>query len=192
MKSRRILVVDDSQVILDSMGVTLGEEGHELSFAKSGEEAVELMGRKNFDLVVTDLEMGGMNGIAVLEEARGMQPDAGVIILTGAGDMTTAIQALRLGADDYLLKPCDPEELILRINACLEKRELMKKVRLYENILPVCSYCKTIRDDTGTGFGQGRWMTLEEYLDKKSGVRLSHGCCPSCYERELKKLKLKD
>ncbi|MFH1156264.1 MAG: response regulator [Pseudomonadota bacterium] len=189
MKNKRILLVDDSQLVLDSIAVTLGEEFHALSFALSGEDGVELMKTRSFDLVITDLEMGGINGIEVLKHARQIQPDAGVIILTGAGDMTTAIQALRLGADDYLLKPCDPEELILRMNSCLEKRELLKKVRIYEDILPVCSYCKTIRDDSGTSFGQGKWMSLEEYLDKKSGVRISHGCCPACYEREMKKLR---
>ena len=189
MKSKRILLIDDSQLVLDSIALTLAEEKHDLQLALSGEAGVDLIQARPFDLVVTDLEMDGINGIEVLKTVREVQPDIGVIILTGAGDMTTAIEALRLGADDYLLKPFDPDELTLRVNACLEKHELMKKVQLYENILPVCSYCKTIRDDSGTEFGQGKWMTLEEYLDKTSGVRISHGCCPACYEREMKKLR---
>lgn len=189
MKQKRVLLVDDSQLVLDTILIGLQDEALEMTTSTSGEDAVSILKKRAFDLVVTDLQMGGMDGLQVLKETKELQPDTGVIILTGVGDLSSAIDALRLGADDYLLKPYDIQELILRMNACFEKKDLQKKIRIYENILPICSYCKTIRDDTGKEFGKGDWLSLEEYLDRKGNVKLSHGCCPACYEREMQKLK---
>jgi len=190
MQKKRVLLVDDSQIVLDAISIGLAEH-YEITTASSGEEAIVTLRMEPFDLVLTDLMMEGVNGIQVLEESKKIDPEICVLILTGFGDMASAIDALRLGADDYLLKPCDTEELILRMNNCLTSQELKKKVKLYEDILPICSYCKTIRDDTGTEYGKGEWMSLEEYLNRKSNIRISHGCCPKCFEREMKENDLK-
>lgn len=190
MKPHRILLVDDSRIVLDAISVGLEEHYSTIRMALSGEEAVELLKAAPFDLVITDLMMQGIDGIQVLEAAKKIRSDICVIILTGFGDMSSAIDALRLGADDYILKPCDTDELVLRMDYCLQKQELQAKVKLYEDILPICSYCKTIRDDTGKEPGKGEWMSLETYLNKKSGIRVSHGCCPTCFEREMKKNRL--
>ena len=120
--------------------------------------------------------------MGVLYEAKKQDPGIGTIILTGYGDMTSAIEALRLGADDYLLKPCDAGELLIRVARCLERQEAFRKIKLYENILPICIYCKNIRDDAGTEPGKGKWLRMEEYLSRKIGTDVSHGCCPVCYE----------
>jgi two-component system OmpR family response regulator len=87
--------------------------------------------------------MPGMGGIKWLSKVKKFNPDIGSMILTGYGDMNSAIQALRLGADDYLLKPCDTEELQLRTLRCLKNREAHQKVKFYENTVSACSYCKT-------------------------------------------------
>jgi len=107
----------------------------------------------------------------------------GVIILTGYGDTTSAYEALRLGADDYVLKSCESDELMMRIQRCLEKQNAFQKVKFYENILPVCVYCKNIRDDVGTEHGKGKWLRMEEYIRTKSESNNSHDCCPVCYEK---------
>jgi len=126
--------------------------------------------------------MPGMDGMAVLQEAR-RRPDTCTMILTGYGDMRSAIEALRLGVDDYLLKPCDVEELLLRANRCLEKRDALCKVKVYETILPVCIFCKKIRDDSGTKPGRGEWRPMEDYLEQKSNADIVHNCCPECYKQ---------
>jgi YesN/AraC family two-component response regulator len=133
--------------------------------------------------------MPGVDGIRVLRLAKTIGSEVCVIILTGYGDMTSAIDALRLGADDYLLKPCDPDELLTRITRCLEKQEAFRKVKLYENILPVCMYCKDIRDDTGTERGEGKWMCMEEYLHRKTGIESSHTYCPRCLDSAKKDMR---
>jgi len=184
-EAKKILLVDDEEMILDALGMDLTQHGFKVSIAGSGEDAIALLEKDHFDLVVTDLLMGGMNGLEVLQKTKLLDLDIGVIILTAFGDMTTAIDALRLGADDFMLKPCDLNELRFRIHNSLDKYELKKRIKVYENILPVCSYCKKIRDDSDTEHGAGKWMSLEEYFHSKAKVEVSHGCCTQCMIKVL-------
>lgn len=190
MQNKKILLVDDEESILNSFRKDFEHKGYTVTTAASGEEAVTHLQSNHFDLVVTDLAMPGMDGIGVLQEAKKQDPEIGAMILTGYGDMNTAIEALQLGADDYLLKPCDADELLLRVARCLEKQEAFRKVKIYENILPICMYCKSIRDDTGTEPGKGKWMRMETYLRQKSGADISHGCCPECFEKHMEMLEI--
>ena len=190
MQNRKILLVDDEKSILKSCCKNLEHAGYEVTTAECGEEAIAKLQENHFDLVITDLAMPGIDGLGVLKEVKKQDDrDIGTIILTGYGDMTTAIEALRLGADDYLLKPCDVDELMLRVERCLEKQDAFRKIKFYENLLPVCMYCKSIRDDTGTERGDGKWNSLEKYLNDKSGINLSHSICPECQIKESKDWK---
>ncbi len=185
MRNKSILLVDDEQIILHSIGRDLRMQDYVVTLAANGEDAINLLKCNQFELVVTDISMQGLDGIQVLKEAKKISSIISVIILTGYGDMVSAIDALRLGADDYLLKPCDPDELVMRIERCLEKQEAFQKVRFYEKILPVCMYCKSIRDDSGTEPGKGEWLTMEKYIYHMSGTDISHGICPGCYEKHF-------
>lgn len=178
----KILLIDDEESILLSCRKNFEHEGYDVTTASSGEEGIAYLRNNLFHLVVSDLVMGGIDGIGVLEAAREKYQNIGTIILTGYGDLDSAIKALRLGVDDYLLKPCHPEELFIRARRCLEKRRAFQLNELYEKILPVCMYCKNIRDDSGGEFGRGKWFALEEYLERKSGVEFSRTCCPDCGE----------
>ncbi|MDM8535248.1 response regulator [Desulfobacterales bacterium HSG17] len=183
MRNKIILLVDDEESILNSFCKDFEYEGYTVGTASSGEQAVTKLQNSHFDLVITDLVMPGVDGIGVLKEATKNVPDICVIILTGYGDLTSAVKALRLGADDYLLKPCDTDELLLRVSRCLEKQDALRKIKVYENILPICMYCKSIRDDTGTEHGKGEWMQVDKYLYRKCAANLSHGYCPECFEK---------
>jgi DNA-binding response OmpR family regulator len=185
-RNTSVLLVDDDEPILLSLGNYLARNSFDVQTAASGESALSLFRNATFGLVITDLVMGGISGIEVLQEIKKINSETDVFILTGQGDMTRAIDALRLGAADFLLKPCDADELILRMERVLEKQEAQRKIKVYEKFLPICVYCKKIRDDTGARPGTGRWLQLEEYLSQKSGVELTHGCCPECYGRVLK------
>lgn len=180
MKRNQILLVDDEPIILRTLTMALEARGYGVTVAGSGEEATNRLRERPFDLVITDLAMEGLDGIQVLDLAKQVDPDTSVIVLTGYCDVGSAVDALRLGADDYLSKPCDYEELLLRMARCLEKRDLKRKLKLYEDILPVCTICRKIRDDSGREPGTGPWLPLEEYLKRKAGVTVSHGCCPDC------------
>ncbi len=180
MKEHTILLVDDDPYILTGIGQSLETEGYHITTAESGELALELLKETRFDLVITDLVMEKIDGIQVLKQAKEMNPDSMVIILTGYGDMTSAIDALRLNADDYMLKPCQPDEMSFRVGACLDKLDLSRKIRLYEQILPVCCVCRKIRDDEGRQPGTGKWMNVDNYLWKKAGLSVSSTYCPAC------------
>lgn len=112
---KSILLVDEEEFILNTFGKDLRHENYDVTLATSGEEAIALLQDSHFDLLVTDLVMPGVDGIGVLQEAKKHLPDICKIILTGYGDMTSAIEALRLGADDYMLKPCDTAWVVLNV-----------------------------------------------------------------------------
>src|SRR5665647_1077956 len=96
-----------------------------LAAVASGSEAINALENAEYDLVITDLMMPGVDGFKVLKFAKKLAPLTSVIILTGYGDTQSAIDALRLGADDFLRKPCEIEELVFRIRSCLVKRNLL-------------------------------------------------------------------
>lgn len=180
MRSYHILLVDDDPLILKTIGDALEHEGYDVTLAGSGESAIALFDKIDFDLLITDLIMGGVGGIAVLKKAKETRPDIAAIILTGYGDISTAIEALRSDADDYLQKPCEVEEILFRISSCIERLEAKRTLKLYEGILPVCSVCKKIRDDVGKEPGTGEWMSPDGFLSKHAGIAPSHTYCPDC------------
>ena len=186
MNKKRILLVDDEPLLRESLSRDLEQEGYQVTVASDGEEAISKINKSGFDLVITDLVMPVVGGLEVVRAAKEKDVQTGIVILTAYGHFSSAVDALRLDADDYLAKPYEPEELFFRIKKCLDKRDALKKLKLYEDILPICSYCKSIRDDSGTELGKGKWVSLEEYIQQKSGTNLSHGCCPKCLERLLK------
>lgn len=187
MLKKSILLVDDEEIILNALGRDLEHNGYVVSLASSGEEAISRLREKNYDLVVTDLVMTGMDGLQVLKESKKVDPDIGVFILTGYGDMDSAIDALRLGADDYLQKPVDTDELLLRIDRCLEKKEALRKLKIYETIIPVCCVCGKIRDDTGVEPGHGKWLKPDVFIYTKTSAEVTHAYCPECLEKSKDK-----
>ncbi len=188
MRDYMIMLVDDDPLILKGVGKHLETEGYGVTTAESGEKAIDLLDSKVFDLVITDLVMEEIDGIQVLKKAKEVNPDIMVIILTGFGDMTSAVDSLRLQADDYLHKPCEAEEMSFRVSKCFERLELKRKIKAYENILPVCCVCKKIRDDSGKEPGTGEWLTVESYLWRKAGIAPSSSYCPVCLQKETEKM----
>lgn len=123
-----ILFVDDETAVLKSLTRELQEEDFAVTAVSSGGDAINAFREAQYDLVITDLMMPGIDGFGVLKAVKKLAPLNSVIILTGYGDMRSAIDALRLGADDFLLKPCDSEELVFRIRRCLERRSLLQRL----------------------------------------------------------------
>lgn len=183
MRTKRILLVEDEPLARRTLSRALEVAGYETIALADGTEAVTRLRDERFDVVVTDLVMEGVSGVEVLRRAKELDPDTSVMVMSGYCDVNSAIDALRLGAEDYLAKPFDYEEFLLRLARCAEKRDLRRKLKIYEDILPVCAGCRRIRDDTGVEPGDGRWMALEEYLVRKTGIRVSHGYCPECADK---------
>ena len=187
MEQHSILLVDDDPIITAGIGMELEEKGYQVQTANSGEEAILFMNEATFDLVITDLVMASVDGMEVLEKAKEINPLTMVIILTGFGDMNSAIDALRLEADDYILKPCEPAELELRVSQCLEKLELNRRIATYEHMLPVCRMCKKIMVHPISANGTADWVEMEKYIHDKGKTEIKSSYCPDC-ARDFKDL----
>ena len=183
MSRKSILLVDDDPVILITVRKQLEQYEFNIETASSGEIAVEMLDKKKYDIVITDMIMSQIDGLGVLKKAKEKEQETIVIILTAQSDVSSAIGALQLKADDYLLKPCEPDEVYARINNCIEKQELKRKLKIYENILPVCCVCKKIRDDSGKEPGAGEWISVEKFINQETKVDITSGYCPECAEK---------
>ena len=137
METFRVLVVDDEVDFLETLVNRLRRRKLEAEGASSGEEALELMKGKPFDVVVLDIKMpGGLDGIETLREIRRIGPLTEVILLTGHASLETSIEGMKLGAFDYLLKPVKLEELMPKLAAAFEKKaaqeEKIRKAKIRE------------------------------------------------------------
>lgn len=125
----RILVVDDESAQRLIVSEILRDEGHEVESAASGRQAVALLERSDFDLVVTDLMMADGDGLHVLKEGRRLQPELTVLLMTAFGTVSTAVEAMKSGAWDFLQKPFQKDELIERVRRVAERQRLLGENR---------------------------------------------------------------
>ena len=123
------LVVDDEKVVCESCEMTLTDEGHTVKIAMSGKEALEKIKEETFDIALIDLKMPEMDGIEVLRAIKRSYPEITVIMITGYPTIETAVQAQRLGAFDYVLKPFAPDELNIVVARALDNRELVRETQ---------------------------------------------------------------
>lgn len=120
----KILVVDDERMLRAVVARMLTAAGYEVDEAPDGENAIEMIGQHPFDLVLTDLKMTGVDGLAVLRKIRELQPLSEVIVMTAYGTIESAVEAMRLGAYDYIQKPFTEQELVVKVAKAVEKRQL--------------------------------------------------------------------
>jgi len=124
MKIYEILSVDDDPSILAVISSALEDRGYQVTTATGGRAGIDALRMKRFDLVITDMNMPGADGSAVLKNARALQPHCGVIIVSGNPASEVAASAMQLGADDHMTKPFCLKELWTRVNGCLKKKAL--------------------------------------------------------------------
>jgi DNA-binding NtrC family response regulator len=125
-----ILVVEDKDAMQQMLSATLLDEGYEVDIASDGQEGIKKAREKRYDLVLTDLKLPGADGIEVLSEVKEVDPETSVIVMTAFGTVESAVEAMKMGAFDFLTKPFDTDRLSLLIKRALENRRLMA-----ENIL---------------------------------------------------------
>ncbi len=125
-----ILIVDDEEIIRESLSFILTKEGYRVREAANGRIALEILREDSFDLVLTDLEMPEMKGIELLEQVARFSPETLVVIITAYGSIDTAIAALRKGAVDYILKPVEFDELLVKMQRLLSSRKLNLETKL--------------------------------------------------------------
>jgi putative nucleotidyltransferase with HDIG domain len=134
-KMARILVVDDEAHVRTMIGATLERQGYDVQFAASGHEAMETLERNAFDLVLADIVMEDGDGIALLERVHGQQPNLPVVMVTAIHDISVAIDSMRFGAFDYLLKPFEREHLLSTVQRALDHRHALQESQSYQQNL---------------------------------------------------------
>ncbi len=123
----RILVVDDEEGLREFLAETLAGDGHSVETQEDGQAALEELARRSYDLLVTDLKMPRLDGLELLRRVKAEQPELEVLVLTAYGSVDSAVEAMKLGAFDYLQKPLSsPAELRLLARRALERRELSR------------------------------------------------------------------
>jgi two-component system response regulator HydG len=129
----RVLIVDDQRNMRTTTALVLRQAGHQVEEAESGETALAKMLAEPFDVVITDLKMAPLDGIAVLRGSLEISPSTQVIVMTGYGTVESAVAAMQQGAHDYLTKPFKEDELLVRVQRALEKRKLLVDVGLFSD-----------------------------------------------------------
>jgi DNA-binding response OmpR family regulator len=132
VKGSRILLVDDEVVFTTNMGKLLTNRGYRVTSVNSGDAAIQALEKENYDVVVLDLKMPGMDGITTLKEIKKLGLFTETLILTGHGSMDTAFKAIEMGAYDYVTKPCEIAELVAKIEAA-DARKKVKETPLTRN-----------------------------------------------------------
>jgi len=139
MSNEKILIVDDDQHIRNACMETLTlekkEGGYVVETAETGEEALEILEKEFFNVVLTDIKMPGMGGIEVLKQVKKIHPYTEVIVFTAYGTIESAVEAMKIGAYDYMTKPLDIDMLNMKVTKCLEKQKLTSKAGMLEVII---------------------------------------------------------
>ena len=143
---RRLLLVDDEEVFLRPLHRTLELRGYEVLPVQSAEQALETLKSEDVDLVLTDRRLPGMDGVELVRRIKADHPDLAVVVMTAYGTIESAVEAMRLGAEDYLVKPFEAAELLLVIRRAIEFQELKAANRRtlrrnQERLLGVASVC---------------------------------------------------
>jgi DNA-binding NtrC family response regulator len=119
MEKKKALVIDDEQIVLDSVGTLLRDEGFDVDVCLSGRKGLDWAIERKYDVILTDIRMPDIGGIRVLRDVKRIHPSLPVIMITGYASVDSAVQAMKLGAADYIEKPFEPEQLISSVNRAL-------------------------------------------------------------------------
>lgn len=189
----KILIAEDDVTSRNILSAALKQIGHDVIETVNGKEVWnELQKPDAPGLVILDWMMPEMDGLEVLKRIRTMSktPPLYVIMLTSKGEKADIITGLNTGADDYLPKPFDRGELQARVTVgCriiemqeklearnVQLRQAIEHIKTLQGIVPICSFCKKIRNDTGY------WDQVEVYVENHSNAEFSHSICPECME----------
>ncbi len=193
----KILIADDDRVSRRLLEARLLKDGHQVIVAEEGNQAWgALQQDPTIPLAILDWNMPGMTGPEICRRARQIKTDQPtyLILLTSRDTRQDIVSGLQAGANDYVTKPFDFDELrarvqvgerVLQLQKALagrvkELEEALVNVKMLQGLLPICLYCKKIRDD------HNYWQQLDKYVADHTEARFSHGICPECYDKVVK------
>ncbi len=203
-----ILIVDDQKVNVDLLEQMLRQAGYDsVSSTMDPGKVCELHRQNAYDLILLDLQMPKLNGFQVMADLKVIEPDGYLPVLVITADSSQKVHALSAGAKDFISKPFDLAEVLVRVHNMLEVRllhagilkyslslgkqnEVLQKaldnVKVLTGLLPICAWCKKIRDD------QGYWNAIENYISQHTDAEFTHGICPDCKRNSMEEMIQKD
>ncbi|MDC4225219.1 MAG: response regulator [Candidatus Manganitrophus sp.] len=137
MSKERILVVDDEKTILELGQRFLSSEGFNVETASQGMQAVKFLEQGPYEILLTDIRMPGMSGLELMKMARSVRPEIIMVVITGHGTITTAIESLKMGAMGFILKPFTRQELLSAIHNALDKYRLRQENVRMKSLMPL-------------------------------------------------------
>lgn len=146
MIGSKILLVDDETVFTNNMSKLLNSRGYRVTAVNSGDAAIQELQKEDFDVVVLDLKMPGMDGLTTLKEIKKLDLFTQTLILTGHGSIDSALEAIKLGAYDYLTKPCEIDDLVAKIEGAWEKKDDAAKKDMMDKLQKVVESPKSVFD----------------------------------------------
>ena len=184
-----ILLVEDNPGDVDLLQEVLTETDtvtFDLTNVEELAHALAYLGVAQWDLILLDLSLPDSQGLETLVKVHSQVPEVPIVILTGFQDEAFGLQAMRLGAQDYLVKSQVDEHLLIRaIRYAIKRKRADEKlknalwqVKQRKRLLPICVYCKKIQDE------QYRWHEVESYLQQQTGIKMDDRICPECQARQ--------
>jgi len=177
-----VLIAEDEAVTRLTLSAALKGMGHEVTVSADGAEAWSDLQLMHIPVVISDWQMPELDGPELCRRIRGRQDPRYTyfILVTATGGKQRYLEGMDAGADDFITKPVDLEELRARLKVAERILGLRRHVQQLEGLLPICAYCKRIRD------AGEQWESIEQYVEARSAAQFSHGYCPDCYEKYVR------
>jgi phosphoserine phosphatase RsbU/P len=179
-----IVIAEDDLVTRLLLEKILRDEGHEVAAFATGQEAWAHLSHHPVEVIVSDWNMPDMDGLELCQRVRALQRKSYTyfVLITSASRNTANIHAaVAAGVDDFLSKPVNPVEIQMRLHVASRILGYAGQVRALESLIPICSYCKKVRNDSNL------WQAVDHYLTQQTGKDLSHCICPECYRGIVQK-----
>ena len=179
----KILIVENDERLRVFLELLLSNWGHEVLSVTDGAEALFFFEDDTLDVIITEWAMPKVDGLELCRKLRSVtkvrQRYLYIILFTSNSGRNNVIKGMEAGADDYIIKPLDKTELQFRLNVAKRIIKIQREVTKLEGILPICSYCKKIREEPNS------WEEIDKFISKHSSLNFSQSICPECVNFHL-------
>lgn len=184
-----ILIVEDDTVSRLLLSTTLKKLGYDVISTENGRDAWGVFQEQHVSVIISDWMMPDIDGLSLCRMVRTEDRTryTYIILLTALGGKGSYLEGMNAGADDFITKPFDKDQLAARLRVVERVLRLQSEVRQLEGLLPICMYCKKIRDEKAPSEREDKsWVRIEDYVASHTDASFSHGICPNCYETQVK------
>ncbi len=177
----QILIADDEVVSRARLKRALAGLGHDVIEATNGRDAWKFFEERDVSLLIADWMMPNIDGLELCRMIRAEHRAkyTYIIMLTALGGKGSYLEGMKAGADDFITKPFDPDSLLARVHVAQRILALQAEVSRLEGLLPICTYCKRIRDEHQV------WTQIESFISTRTAADFYHGICPECFATQV-------